>query len=71
MGGHRSVVSLLVDLATGDQHGNRHRDVPHGVSDPPHAEQDSLAVQLKLNEMVATLEGAPNRLVNVEDLSEE
>jgi low affinity Fe/Cu permease len=33
--------------------------------------KDSLAVQLKLNEIVAALDGASNRLVNVEDLSEE
>ena len=33
--------------------------------------KDSLAVQLKLNEIVAALEGASNRLVNVEELSEE
>ncbi|MFI5325863.1 MAG: low affinity iron permease family protein [Candidatus Rokuibacteriota bacterium] len=33
--------------------------------------KDSLAVQLKLNEIVAALQGASNRLVNVEDLSEE
>ncbi len=33
--------------------------------------KDSPAVQLKLNEIVAALEGASNRLVNVEDLSEE
>jgi low affinity Fe/Cu permease len=32
--------------------------------------KDSLAVQLKLNELVACLQGASNRLVNVEDLSE-
>ncbi len=32
--------------------------------------KDSLAIQLKLNELVAALEGASNRLVNVEDLSE-
>ena len=32
--------------------------------------KDSLAVQLKLNEIVAVLEGASNRMVNVEDLSE-
>jgi low affinity Fe/Cu permease len=32
--------------------------------------KDSLAVQLKLNEIVAALDGASNRLVNVEDLSE-
>ena len=33
--------------------------------------KDSLAIQLKLNELVAALEGASNRLVDVEDLSEE
>ena len=32
--------------------------------------KDALAVQLKLNEIVAALQGASNRLVNVEDLSE-
>ena len=31
----------------------------------------SLAVQLKLNEIVAALEGASNRLISVEDLSEQ
>jgi low affinity Fe/Cu permease len=29
------------------------------------------AVQLKLNELIAALEGASNRLINVEDLSED
>src|SRR3954447_9619809 len=33
--------------------------------------KDSLAIQLKLNEIVAALEGASNRLINVEDLSED
>ena len=32
--------------------------------------KDSRAAQLKLNEIVAALEGASNRLINVEDLSE-
>jgi low affinity Fe/Cu permease len=32
---------------------------------------DSRAVHLKLNEIVAALEGASSRLVNVEDLSED
>ncbi len=32
--------------------------------------KDSLAVQLKLNEIVAALEGASNRLIAVEELSE-
>lgn len=32
--------------------------------------KESLAVQLKLDEIVASLEGASNRLIDVEDLSE-
>src|SRR5206468_11636004 len=32
--------------------------------------KDALAVQLKLNEIVAAIEGASNRLIDVEDLSE-
>ena len=32
--------------------------------------KDSLAIHLKLNEIVAALEGASNRLINVEDLTE-
>lgn len=33
--------------------------------------KDALAIHLKLNEMVAALEGASNRLIDVEDLSED
>jgi low affinity Fe/Cu permease len=33
--------------------------------------KESCAIQLKLNEIVAVLEGASNRLINVEDLSED
>lgn len=32
--------------------------------------KDSLAIHLKLNEIVAAIEGASNRLIDVEDLSE-
>ncbi len=32
--------------------------------------KDSLAIQLKLNELVAAADGASNRLIDVEDLSE-
>ena len=32
--------------------------------------KDALAVQLKLNEIVAAIDGASNRLISVEDLSE-
>jgi low affinity Fe/Cu permease len=33
--------------------------------------KDSKAIQLKLNELVAAVDGASNRLIDVEDLSEE
>src|SRR5688572_660681 len=33
--------------------------------------KDALAIQLKLNELVAAVRGASNRLINVEELSEE
>ena len=33
--------------------------------------KDALAIHLKLNEIVAAVEGASNRLIDVEDLSEE
>lgn len=32
--------------------------------------KDSLALQLKLNELVAAVKGASNRLINIEDISE-
>ena len=34
------------------------------------ANKDSLAIHLKLNELVAAMEGASNRLIDVEDLTE-
>jgi low affinity Fe/Cu permease len=33
--------------------------------------KDSMAIQLKLNELIASTEGASNRLIEVEELSEE
>lgn len=33
--------------------------------------KDSLAIQLKLNELIASIQGASNRLVDVEDISED
>ena len=33
--------------------------------------KDAMAIQLKLNELVAAMEGASNRLIDVEELSEE
>jgi low affinity Fe/Cu permease len=33
--------------------------------------KDSLTLQMKLNEVIASIQGASNRLLNIEDLSEE
>lgn len=33
--------------------------------------KDSFAIQMKLNELIAAHQGASNRLINIEDLSEE
>ena len=33
--------------------------------------KESMAIQLKLNELVASVKGASNRLINIEDLTEE
>jgi low affinity Fe/Cu permease len=33
--------------------------------------KDAMAIQLKLNELVAAIDGASNRLIDVEDLDEE
>jgi low affinity Fe/Cu permease len=33
--------------------------------------KESMAIQLKLNELVAAVKGASNRLINIEDLSED
>ncbi|HEX4612272.1 MAG TPA: low affinity iron permease family protein, partial [Urbifossiella sp.] len=33
--------------------------------------KDALAIQLKLNELVAAVKGASNRLISIEDLSED
>jgi low affinity Fe/Cu permease len=33
--------------------------------------KDSMAIQLKLNELVAAMDGASNRLIDIEELSEE
>jgi low affinity Fe/Cu permease len=33
--------------------------------------KDSLAMQVKLNELLASVKGASNRLINIEDLSED
>jgi low affinity Fe/Cu permease len=57
-------------VATGYQYRHDDRYFSDGVLDSASTEQDAVAIHLKLNEIVAALEGASNRLIDVEDLSE-
>ena len=70
LGGERADLRLLRHLAVGDQHWDHHRDVLDGVPDQQTQNKDTKAIELKLNELVAAIEGASNRLIDVEDLSE-
>ena len=53
------------------QPGREHHDVPDGVPDPARQNKASLAVHLKLDEIVAAIDGANNRLINIDDLTGE
>jgi len=71
LGNYRSHFPLLGYVAISDQHRHDNYYFPDGVSNQRAQNKESLAVQLKLDEIVASLEGASNRLIDVEDLSEE
>ena len=71
MGSNRTDLQLLEHVAARDQHCHDHRDVPDGVPDSARTEQGCARIQLKLNELVAAIDGASNRLVDVENLSED
>ncbi|HSP64407.1 MAG TPA: low affinity iron permease family protein [Pyrinomonadaceae bacterium] len=58
-------------MATCHQHQHDDRNLPDGLSDSARAKQDAQAIHIKLNEIVAALQGASNRLIDVEDLTEE
>jgi low affinity Fe/Cu permease len=55
------------------KHRYRHHyhNVPDGVCEPAIAIRDLLAIQLKLNELIAAEECISNRLVNVEGLTQD
>ena len=71
MGSDGTDLQLLEHVAARDQHCHDHRDVPDGVSIQRAQNKDARAIQLKLNELVAAIDGASNRLVDVENLSED
>jgi low affinity Fe/Cu permease len=53
------------------KHRHDDRNLPDGLSHSARAKQGRQAIHLKLNEIVAALEGASNRLIDSEDLTEE
>src|SRR5712675_1131666 len=67
LGPHRPTVQLQRHVSTRDQHLDHDRDLPDGLPDSAY----SLAVQLKLAELIMAATGAENRLATAEDLSEE
>jgi hypothetical protein len=58
-------------MATRHQHGNNDHYFPHGVSHSANTEQRNGRRSLKLNEIVAAIKGASNRLIDLEDWTEE
>ena len=68
---HGPSISLFRDLATGNKYRHHNYYFPDGFLIQKSQNKDSLAIQLKLNELVAAHEFASNRLVNVEDMTEE
>ena len=60
---------FLEYLATGDQHGYDHCDLPDGLPDPEHAESDARAINLKLNELIRAGSGR-DQMIDIENLSD-
>ena len=65
----RSPVRLQRHLAAGDQYRHDHRDFSHVVPDSKYAERDSAGIQLRLDEIIRSTNGAHNALLDLEKLS--
>lgn len=58
-------------MATGHQYRHNHRYILDGVYYPKSQNKESKAIQLKLNELIAASRLASNRMVDIEDLTED
>ena len=67
----RAPARLLEHLAADHQHRNDDRHVPDGVPDPALREQESLCRAGVGTEPIAATETASNRLIDIEDLSDD
>jgi Low affinity iron permease len=70
LGRRRSDVPMVGHVAARDEHRLLHRDVSDGFLIQRSQKKDTLALRLRLNEIITAMEGASKRIVNVEDLSE-
>lgn len=57
-------------MAAGHQHRHHDHHVPDGIVIQQSQNEDSVAVHLKLNELLASNHQASNRLIGIEDASE-
>ena len=64
-------LSLFRYLAAGHQHRHDYRDVSDGVPHSDTQNRDAKAMHLKLDELIRAVQGARNRLVDLEKLSDE
>jgi Low affinity iron permease len=71
LGRDRADVSFFRYLAAYHQHRHHHRNVSNGVPDSNTQNRDGKAIQLKLDELIRALEGARNKLVDLENLSDD
>ena len=68
--GHdRPAVWLFRYVATRHQHRNDDHHFPDGLHHSATQNKDTRALELKLNEIVAAISGASNRLIDVESLT--
>jgi low affinity Fe/Cu permease len=59
-------------LATGNQYRDDHRHVPHGLSLIQNTQnRDTLALQIKLSELIVAMKGADNKLAAIDDATDE
>lgn len=71
LGRHRAAVWLLRYVAARCQHGHDNRDIPDGVPAANTQNHDARALHLKLDELLRRLGSARNRLIDLENCTDE
>lgn len=70
-GRHAAPVTSRSSAAPAESHrGHDHHHVPDGVPNSKHADRDSAAVHLELDELIRSVTGAHNALLDLEELTE-